>query len=303
MAKGPLFLTRSAFIAVIVHVVVFALFIIGFQMKPKSSQAVVDPINIVKAKVIDGAEIEQEKKKIRDEQQTRERKKREEKQRKQREAEEEKKQQQEAEKLKEEKRQAEVTKAKEEKRVAEDKAKKESEAREKAELATKKAEEDKKKAEQEQIKAEETVKKLAQKLKKQEEEKRRAEQVAEQKRLDAILEQEDADMRAEQERQQQRKKQQVLNTLLSQYQNAIQLKVQNSWRKPPGEDVSGLVCTVLVTQAVGGYVKDVLIENCNGGSVQFRKSVEEAVRKADPLPAPSDDKLFDRQVRISFKPN
>lgn len=302
MSKGPLYLPRSALIAVIVHVVVFALFIVGFQMKPKSSQAVVDPVNIVKAEVIDGAAIEQEKEKIRDEQELRERKKREEQQRKQREAEEKKKQQQEAKKREEEKRQAEVKKAKEEKRVAEEKAKKEAEARKQAELAKQKAEEDKKKAEQERIKAEENAKKLAEELKKQEEAKRLAEQEAEQKRLDAILEQEEAEIRAEQERAAKAARQRELNTLQSQYVGAIRGKIESLWRKPPGVDTSNASCKVRIKQVIGGYIKEVAIVKCSGGSDQFRKSVEEAVWKSDPLPAPPDDDVFLPEFILNFNP-
>ena len=66
MPVGPLTHTRSVIIAVAVHIVVFALFVVGYQMKPKPSQAVVDPVNIVKAEVIDGAAIELEKRKKRE---------------------------------------------------------------------------------------------------------------------------------------------------------------------------------------------------------------------------------------------
>ena len=118
MANGPLYLPRSAIIAIVVHIVVFALFVVGFQMKPKSNQAMVDPVNIVKAEVIDGESIEREKQRIQDEKQAREKKKREEEQRKKREAEEKKRKEQEAKKREEEKRQAEIDKAKELKRKA-----------------------------------------------------------------------------------------------------------------------------------------------------------------------------------------
>ncbi|MDW3094217.1 MAG: cell envelope integrity protein TolA [Gammaproteobacteria bacterium] len=302
MAKGPLYLPRSAFIAIIVHVVVFSLFIFGYQMKPKVSQALVDPINIVKAEVIDGETIEQEKKKIRDEQELRERKKREEEQRKKREAEEKKRQQEEAKKREEEKRQAEINKAKEEKRKAEEKAQKEAEARKKAELEKQKAEEAKKKAEQERIKAEENAKKLAEELKKQEEAKRRAEEEAEQKRLEAILEQEEAEIRAEEERAAKAARQRELNTLLSQYIGAITSKVQSKWRKPPSMESTEAECVVYVVQAVGGYIEKVEVQKCRGGDEQFRKSVEEAVWKSDPLPAPTDDELFQRELKITFRP-
>ena len=307
MIKGKLFLSRSVIAAILVHVLVFSLFIVGFQMKPKPNQAMVDPVNIVKAEVIDGAAIEQEKQKIRDEAAARERKKREEQLRKQREAEEKKRQQEEAKKREEEKRQAEIKAAQEQKRQAEEKARKEAEARKKAELERQKAEEAKKaaekKAEEERIRAEENAKKLAEELKKQEEAKRRAEEEAEQKRLQAILEQEEAEIQAEQERAAKAARQRELNTLLSQYIGAIQSKVQNQWRKPPGTDTSNAYCKVYVKQAVGGYIEEVAVRQCSGGDEQFRKSVEEAVWKSDPLPAPPDDELFQRELIITFRPS
>ena len=307
MAKEKLYLSRSIITAILVHGVVFSLFIVGFQMKPKSNQAMVDPVNIVKAEVIDGAAIEQEKQRIRQEEEARERRKREEQERKRREAEEKKRQLEEAKRKEEEKRQAEIKQAQEEKRKAEEQAKKEAEARKQAELERKKAEEAKlaaeKKAEEERIRAEENAKKLAEELKKQEEAKRRAEEEAEQKRLEAILEQEEAEMRAEQERAAKAARQRELNTLLSQYIGAIQSKVQNRWRKPPGLDTTNAYCKVYVKQAVGGYIEEVAIKQCSGGNEQFRKSVEEAVWKSDPLPAPPDDELFQRELIITFKPS
>ena len=307
MAKEKIFLPRSLLTAVLVHVVVFALFVVGFQMKPKANQASVDPINIVKAEVIDGAAIEQEKQKIQQQIEERKQREREEQLRKQREAEEKKRQQEEAKRLEEEKRQAEVKKAQEEKRLAEEKAKKEAEARKQAELEKQKAEEARKaaekKAEEERKRAEENAKKLAEEKKKQEEARRRAEEEAEQKRLQAILEQEEAEIRAEQERAAKAARQRELNTLLSQYIGAIQSRIQSQWRKPPGLDTTDAYCKVYVKQAVGGYIEEVAIKQCSGGNEQFKKSVEEAVWKSDPLPAPPDDELFNRELIITFKPS
>jgi len=306
VAKQKLFLSRSVITAILVHVVVFTLFIFSFKIQPKASQAIVDPINIVKAEVIDGAAIEQEKQRVRDEQEARERKKREEAQRKKREAEEKKRKQEEAKRLEEEKRKAEIKKAQEEKRIAEENAKKEAEARKQAELEKQKAEEAKKaaekKAEEERKRAEENAKKLAEELKKQEEAKRRAEEEAEQKRLQAILEQEEAEMRAEEERAAKAARQRELNTLLSTYIGAITGKITSQWRVPPGVDIKNVYCKVRVKQVTGGYIEEVFVKECRGGGEQLRKSVEEAVWKSDPLPTPPDDELFHPELSITFDP-
>ncbi len=302
MAKGPLYLPRSAIIAIIVHIAVFALFVVGFQMKPKTNQAMVDPVNIVKAEVIDGEAIEQEKRRIQDEHQARERKKREEEQRKKREAEEKKRLEQEAKKREEEKRQAEIKQAQEQKRLAEEQRKKAEDAKKQAELEKQKAEEARIKAEEERIKAEENAKKLAEELKKQEEARKRSEQEAEQKRLEAILEKEEAEIKAAEEQAAKAARQRELNTLLSQYIGAITGKITNQWRVPPGVDTKNVYCKVYVKQVTGGYIEEVIVKECRGGGEQLRKSVEEAVWKSDPLPSPPDDELFHRELSITFDP-
>lgn len=302
MPAGPLYLTRSVVIAIVVHVVVFALFIVGFQMKPKPSQAVVDPVNIVRAEVIDGAAIDLEKRKRREEIEERERKKREEKLRKKREKEEKVRREAEQRKQAEEKRLAELKQAEEAKKQAEAAKKKAEDAKKQAELERKKAEVAKQKAELERKQAEEKAKKLAEELKKQEEAKKQAEIEAEQKRLDAILEREEAELREAEEKAARAARQRELNTLLSQYIGAISSKVQSRWRKPPGMESSNAYCNVYVWQTPQGYIEDVQVKECRGGDEQFRRSVEEAVWKADPLPTPSDDELFDRELKFRFEP-
>ena len=302
MPAGKLYLTRSVIIAIVVHVVVFTLFVVGFQMKPKPSQAPVDPVNIVQAEVIDGAAIEIEKSKKREQKAERERKKREEELRKKKQKEEQKRREEEARKQAEEQRQAELKKAEEEKQQAEAAKKKAEQERKQAEEAKKKAEEAKKQAELERKQAEEKAKKLAEKLKKQEEAKKKAEQEAEQRRLEAILEREEAELREAEEQAARAARQRELNTLLSQYIGAISSKVQSRWRRPPGMEATNAYCIVHVFQTQGGYIEDVQVKECRGGDEKFRRSVEQAVWKSDPLPTPSDDELFDRELRFKFQP-
>ena len=289
MANEKQYLSRSAFIAIAVHILIFSLFIIGFEMRPKSSQALVDPVNIVEAEVIDGQAIEDEQRRIQEEKEALERKRQEEALRKKREAEEKKRKEEEARKRAEEKRLAEIRKAEEEKRLAEEQRKKAEEAKKQAELERKKAEED--------------ARKLAEELKKQEEAKKQAELKAEQERLEAILEQEEAELREAEEAAQRAARQRELNTLMSEYVGAITSKIQRNWRKPPSMDTSNASCIVYVEQAVGGYIQKVEVQKCRGGDEQFRKSVEEAVWKSDPLPNPPDDDLFSRQLKITFDPS
>ena len=56
-----------------------------------------------------------------------------------------------------------------------------------------------------------------------------------------------------------------------------------------------------VDQLPGGIVADVQFVNCPG-TAAYKRSVELAVYKADPLPPPPDPELFDRQIEITFYP-
>jgi colicin import membrane protein len=88
--------------------------------------------------------------------------------------------------------------------------------------------------------------------------------------------------------------------LRGQYIADIQNKVERKWIKPPTAR-QGLSCQVAVKQIPGGEVIDVKVTKCIGDEV-FRRSVENAVRRASPLPTPSDPALFDRELVFTFKP-
>jgi len=81
---------------------------------------------------------------------------------------------------------------------------------------------------------------------------------------------------------------------------AIQQKIVRNWVRPPTA-IAGLECIVNVRQLPGGEVVSVNIGECNGDST-VRRSIEAAVHKASPLPAPSDPSVFDRNLRLEFRP-
>jgi len=285
MVSQKLFSFSSIIIALIVHVGVFVLLIFGLQVTSRPNAGMVDPIKIVQAEVLDGAAIEAEKKRIRQEKAELERQRRELALKKQREKERQQRLALEAKQREEQKRQAEIKKAQRQKKLAE-------QARIAAEKAKKQAEIQ---AEQERKRAEENARKLAEALKKQE-------QDAEQKRLDAILAEEEAQMRTAEEQFQKAARQRQLNTMLSQYIGAISNKIQSRWRKPAVMENQNVYCIVYVEQALGGYIQTVDVRKCVGGDEQLRKSVEEAVWKSDPLPSPPDAELFQRELKITFEP-
>jgi len=88
--------------------------------------------------------------------------------------------------------------------------------------------------------------------------------------------------------------------LRAQYIAAIQAHVERRWFKPPATR-PGVSCTVQVTQIPGGEVVGVRIGACDGGEA-LRQSIETAVRNASPLPPPPEPALFEREVRLVFKP-
>lgn len=84
------------------------------------------------------------------------------------------------------------------------------------------------------------------------------------------------------------------------YMFAIQQRISRNWVKPPTA-TAGIECVVNIRQLPGGEVVSVGIGTCNGDSA-VRSSIEAAVRKASPLPSPADPSVFDRDIRLIFRP-
>lgn len=167
------------------------------------------------------------------------------------------------------------------KKAAAEKKRKEEEARKQAEADKKrKAEEARKRAEAEKKRKEEEARRQAE-----------AERIAS---LEAARAAEEAELanRAERRR---------LQTLRGQYQSTLRATVSSNWIQPSNLP-EGAQCEVTVYQAPGGFILDVRVERCSGGGEAMRRSVELAVRKSEPLPAPPDPALFERQLVFVFKP-
>jgi colicin import membrane protein len=88
---------------------------------------------------------------------------------------------------------------------------------------------------------------------------------------------------------------------LANWQSLISAKIKSNWFRPPTAR-SGIECTLYVTQVPGGEVTQVRIGECNGDQA-VRQSIEDAVYRASPLPPPPDPSLFDRNLKIDFKPD
>ncbi len=178
----------------------------------------------------------------------------------------------------ERKRQAELEKQR--KAEVQRRKKAEAERRRKAEEARKKAE-----AEKRRKAAEEKRKKAAA------EKRRKAEEAARKKREAAARTKAEAEAR-ERELQAQFEAEQRASEA-ARIVRLIQEKVARNWNPPPGTLDKGLSCRVNVRLGSSGSVLAVSVVK-SSGIAAFDRSVEAAVRKADPLPMPDDPGLRGR---------
>jgi colicin import membrane protein len=314
MARLKRHIPTSVILAILVHVLAVILLIVGFQMGTKPRGLVAPEMPSVKASVIDGRELERRK----EAQQRAEELKRQQALEAQRRADEEKRRLEEKNRLAEQaRRQAELKKEQERKRQEEERQRAEELKRQQAEEAKKRKQEEQRRAEEARRQAElkkeqerkhqeeerrraEEAKRQVELKKEQERKRREAERRAEQKRLAAILEEEEAALKAADERQRQAAYNRKLKVLTDRYRDAISSKIQGLWRKPLNAP-RGAYCYVYVRQTPGGFVQKVQVQQCTGDE-DFRRSVEAAVWKADPLPAPPDPAVFDRELRFKFYP-
>jgi len=88
---------------------------------------------------------------------------------------------------------------------------------------------------------------------------------------------------------------------LATWQSMIAAAITRAWHRPPTAK-AGIDCMLNVTQVPGGEVTQVSIGECNGDPA-VRDSIEAAVYRASPLPPPPDPSLFDRNLKIRFKPD
>jgi colicin import membrane protein len=84
------------------------------------------------------------------------------------------------------------------------------------------------------------------------------------------------------------------------YQNTIMQKIRRNWAMPASVS-SDTSCVVMVRQTRTGDVISARIASCNGDDA-VKRSIEAAVRKASPLPEPSDPDLFRSDLRITMRP-
>jgi len=167
------------------------------------------------------------------------------------------------------------------------------------------AEKTSREAEQRRVKELEKRRLAEEKRKKAEAEQKRAEEMERKAKAKAVEEQqrlEDAKARqrelADEERRLAASRDKKVHKIVNRYKRLIQKQVKNNWRMRNAKP--GSRCDVFVRMMPTGDVLQVEAKNCVGGKL-FKRSVEDAVRAAAPLPLPPDKSLFSQFREIEFK--
>jgi len=155
----------------------------------------------------------------------------------------------------------------------------------------------KKREEAERLKREEAEKerKRIEAEKKREEDIRRQREENERQRRELEAQQRQAELDAEE-----RRMAAANSPAMAAYQFAIAQKIRRNWSVPASAGPDTL-CVVRVRQTAGGDIISVNIVSCNGDEA-VRRSVEAAVFKASPLPAPSSSDLFRADLELNLRP-
>lgn len=90
------------------------------------------------------------------------------------------------------------------------------------------------------------------------------------------------------------------DSLLGRYQLAIQRAVTSNWSRPESAQ-PGIRCVLRIVQIPGGEVIQVSVTSpCNADDLT-RRSIENAVLKAQPLPYTGYESVFQRDIRFNFR--
>ena len=147
---------------------------------------------------------------------------------------------------------------------------------------------------------------------------RREQQIRQEREAQAQREKEAADKRAREQAEQRRRQQAESELaaqlaaeaeanaaraagLLDQYIALIENKIKQHWDRPLSAR-AGIDCIVNVVQLPSGDVMSATVASCNGDDA-VRRSIERAVMEASPLPKPPNPALFQRNLRVNFKPD
>jgi colicin import membrane protein len=148
----------------------------------------------------------------------------------------------------------------------------------------------------------------AEREKREEAEKERKREEAEKKRLEDIRRQREenerlrreteAAARAEEIEAEEDRLAAVDAGALAVYMEQIRQKIYRNWSVPASARPD-LECSVRVRQVPGGEVVGVNILTCNGDEA-VKRSIEAAIYRSSPLPEPSNQNLFDRNILLEL---
>ena len=84
----------------------------------------------------------------------------------------------------------------------------------------------------------------------------------------------------------------------SNYLSQLRQSLQANWEPPPRHE--SYSCTVTIAQNFRGEVLDVSVDSCTEDDLVIRKSVENAVYTASPLPLPENRTCLQRSVQVQL---
>ena len=146
-------------------------------------------------------------------------------------------------------------------------------------------------AEEERRKAEEEARQLSEQA---EQAQRQLEETARRRREAEVAEQVRREMEAE------RRRNAVESSLLDEYKARIRQRIESNWVRP-SVGTENLAWVVLLDVLPGNEVAGIRFEQFNGTETEQR-SIEAAILRSSPLPAPPEPELFERQLRLRYPP-
>jgi colicin import membrane protein len=165
-----------------------------------------------------------------------------------------------------------------------------------------------------QLKAEENAR-VQEELKKKQQIELAEKQAAEAEKQKKLKEDREKQLREKQARDQAKKEQEYLNAMIAdeaktgqegldtsleaEYYAAIQKAVSDAWLRPETTP-PGLRCTLEIVQIVGGDVIQAVVVNPCNADPMTRTSLEQASRRASPLPYKGYETVFKRKLRFEF---
>lgn len=91
--------------------------------------------------------------------------------------------------------------------------------------------------------------------------------------------------------------------VMDEYIRQIQNQIARNWNQPLSAK-PGLECVINVVQLPTGDVYDAKVDasHCNGDDA-VKRSIEDAVRRASPLPKPPSQAVYERNLIVTFRPD